>query len=89
MGTLLINSVPASVLFDSGASHSFMSEAFAFTHGIKYEKMHTPLVVKTTGAQCHVDMMAHNVTVENEELKFLVSPIIYKSSIIDLILRMD
>src|SRR3954471_14370620 len=29
MGTLLINSVPATVLFDSGASHSFMSEAFA------------------------------------------------------------
>jgi hypothetical protein len=25
MGTLLVNSVPATVLFDSGASHSFMS----------------------------------------------------------------
>src|SRR3954463_12934417 len=25
MGTLLVNSVPASVLFDFGASHSFMS----------------------------------------------------------------
>ena len=24
MGTLLVNSVPATVLFDSGASHSFM-----------------------------------------------------------------
>src|SRR3954465_5827318 len=32
MGTLLVNSVPATVLFDSGASHSFMSEAFALSH---------------------------------------------------------
>src|ERR1041385_2252586 len=29
MGTLLVNSVPASVLFDSGASQSFESDAFA------------------------------------------------------------
>src|SRR4051812_31472392 len=32
MGTLLVNSVPATVLFDSGASHSFMVEAFALSH---------------------------------------------------------
>ena len=40
MGTLLVNSVPAVVLFDTGASHSFISEDFAFMHGIKYEEMH-------------------------------------------------
>ena len=34
MGTLPVNSTPASVLFDSGASHSFISEKFAFMHGI-------------------------------------------------------
>ena len=48
MGTLLVNSVPAAVLFDTGASHSFISKDFAFMHGIKYEEMHTPLVVKKT-----------------------------------------
>ena len=48
MGTLLVNSVPAAVLFDTGASHSFISEDFAFMHGIKYEEMHIPLVVKKT-----------------------------------------
>src|SRR3954467_13742631 len=39
MGTLLVNSVPATVLFDSGASHSFMSEAFALSHKFTVEKM--------------------------------------------------
>ena len=47
MGTLLVNSVPASVLFDSGASHSFISEDFAFMHGIKSEDMNASLLVHT------------------------------------------
>jgi hypothetical protein len=28
LGTFLVNSVPAKVLFDSGASHSFITEEF-------------------------------------------------------------
>ena len=89
MGTFLINSVPAIVLFDSGASHSFMSGAFAFKHDIPHEKMHTPLAVRTPGGQCHVDMVAPNPTVVIEGIEFLVSPHILKSSTIDLILGMD
>src|SRR3954470_21833972 len=66
MGTLLVNSVPATVLFDSGASHSFMSGAFAFKHGIPHQKMHTPLAVRTPGGQCHVDMVAPDLSVDIE-----------------------
>ena len=89
MGTLLVNSVPASILFDLGASHSFVSGAFAFMHGIQYEKMHAPLVAKTPGGHCHTDMIAPNVTIEIKGLEFLASPIFLKSSTIDLILGMD
>jgi hypothetical protein len=46
MGTLLVNSVPASVLFDSGASLSFMSEAFAYAHSIRCENMDVALLIK-------------------------------------------
>jgi hypothetical protein len=89
MGTLLVNSVPASVLFDSGASHSFMSEASALSHDIAFEKMNLPIVVRTPGGHCHTSMMAHNVPIEIEGLEFLASPIVLKSSTIDLILGMD
>ena len=51
MGTLLVNSVPASILFDSGASHSFMSEDFAYKHDVKCEQMNTSVVVKTLVGQ--------------------------------------
>ena len=32
-GMFIVNQHPAVVLFDSGASHSFMSQAFASKHG--------------------------------------------------------
>jgi predicted aspartyl protease len=89
MGTLLVNSVPASVLFDSGASHSFISEDFAYMHGIKYEKLHHPSVVNTPAGQCQASMFSPNVTIEIEGLEFHAFPIILKSSKIDLILGMD
>ena len=89
MGTLLVNSVPASVLFDTGASHSFISAEFAFMHGIKYEEMNTAIVVHTPAGQCQTSMVSHDVTVEIEGLEFLVSPIILKSCSIDLIPGMD
>src|SRR3954463_7394225 len=86
MGTLLVNSVPAAVLFDTGASHSFMSEAFAFSHNFKYETMKPPMVVRTPIGQCRTTMFVTNTTVEIEGIEFLVSPILLKSSTIDLIL---
>jgi hypothetical protein len=33
-GMFLINSIPASVLFDSGASHSFVTKSFGEKHKI-------------------------------------------------------
>ena len=89
MGTLLVNSVPASVLFDSGASHSFISEEFAFMHGVKHENLHQPLVVNTPVGHCWTSMFSPNVTIEIEGLEFHAFPIILKSSKVDLILGMD
>src|SRR4051812_22257252 len=89
MGTLLVNSVPATVLFDSGASHSFMSEAFALAHKFTLEKMDPPMVVRTPIGQCRTSKLVPNTTIEVEGIVFLVSPIILKSSTLDLILGMD
>src|SRR3954463_15274172 len=37
LGTLPVNNVPASVLFDPGASHSFMSESYALRHEFAFD----------------------------------------------------
>jgi hypothetical protein len=51
LGTLRINSTPATVLFDSGASHSFISQEFARMHGIVFETMSSPMEIKTPGSR--------------------------------------
>jgi hypothetical protein len=89
MGTLPVNSVPASVLFDSGASHSFMYEDFAFMHGVKCDNLHHLLGVDTPAGRCRASLFIPEVTVEIEGLKFQALPIILSSSKIDLILGMD
>ena len=48
---LLVNSHPASVLFDSGASHSFISDRYALSHDMSFDIMPTPLEVQTTGSR--------------------------------------
>src|SRR3989337_2063451 len=89
MGTLLVNSVPASVLFDSGASHSFMSEHLALLHGIKGENWQHPLAVNTPAGQCRASLYSPEVTVVIEQRDFQAFPIILSNSKIDLILGMD
>src|SRR4051812_49397793 len=89
MGTLLVNSVPSTVLFDSRASHSFMSEAFALSHNFPLEKMNPPMVVRTPIGHCRTSKILPGTIIEIEGIEFLASPIILTSSTIDLILGMD
>jgi hypothetical protein len=46
-GMFLINSAPASVLFDSGASHSFISAEFVAKHGIPMHSMSSHMLVSS------------------------------------------
>src|SRR3954470_15528988 len=89
MGTLLVNSVPATVLFDTGASHSFMSEAFALSHNFTLENMNPPMVVRTPIGHAHTSKIVPRTIVEIEGIEFLASPIVLKSSTVDPILGMD
>jgi hypothetical protein len=50
LGMFLVNSVPARVLFDSGASHSFVTEPFVRKSGIVPTLMHRPMLVQIPGS---------------------------------------
>ena len=49
LGTFDVNSTPANVLFYSGASHSFISQAFVRTHSIPLCAMQNPILVNSPG----------------------------------------
>jgi hypothetical protein len=48
-GMFLVNSAPASVLFDSGASHSFISTQFVAKHGISVHTISNHMLVSSPG----------------------------------------
>src|SRR3954467_3396071 len=89
LGTLPVNFVPASVLFDPGASHSFMSESYALRHDVSFEEMFTPMIIQTPGSKWQTNRVSHDNQVAIEGLVFLASLIALKSSYIDVILGMD
>src|ERR1041385_1318841 len=89
LGTLPINHVPASVLFDPGASHSFMSESYALRHEFTFEEMFSPMIIQTPGSKWQTNRVSHGNQIAIEGLVFLASLIALKSSDIDVILGMD
>ena len=51
IGTFLVNSNSAIVLFNSGASHSFIAYTFIKKHGIPICVMKKPMLVNSTGGE--------------------------------------
>ena len=48
-GMFLINSIPASVLFDCGASHSFITKSFVEKHNISKYPLKRKLLIRSLG----------------------------------------
>jgi hypothetical protein len=50
LGEFLVEFTPATVLFDSGASHSFIATSFVEKHDIPSTHLEIPLVTRTSGS---------------------------------------
>jgi hypothetical protein len=53
LGMILANSAPACALFDSGASHSFVTQNFAKHINMHSESMNAPMIIQAPGAKLH------------------------------------
>ena len=89
MGNLPVNDVPAKVLFDTGASHSFLSCPFASKHNVDTEVMPKAMQVVSPGKLLTSSLVAPDIYITLGDYKFLSSPIVLGNSDIDLILGMD
>src|SRR5512142_529001 len=89
LGTFPVNSIPATVLFDSGATHSFLSKSFASKHGMEVVSLGRPLLVNTPGNQVFSTQYCPSITIEIEEVPFPSSLILLESKDLDVILGMD
>jgi hypothetical protein len=88
-GMFLINSIPASVLFDSGASHSFVTKSFVEQHNIPNYLLKKKLLIRSPGGEIRATLSCPQTKIEIRGLSFLVELIILESSGIDVVLRID
>src|SRR6187399_568576 len=89
LGNLRVNSIPAKVLFDSGASLSFISRPFVAKHELVSESIPRPLKIISPGLQMTSNSVVPDVSIHMGDYRFLASLVILGNSDIDLILGMD
>nr|AAT47081.1 putative polyprotein [Oryza sativa Japonica Group] len=89
LGTFPVNSTPAVILFDSGATHSFISKRFAGAHGLSLVKLKIPMRVHTPGGGMTTTHYCPSVTVEIQGSIFPANLILLESKDLDVILGMD
>ena len=89
MGNLPVNDIPAKVLFDTGASHCFISRPFASKHELSSQVLHKPLAVVSPGKCLLANYEVPDISIMMGDFKFLASPMVLGNLDIDLILGMD
>jgi hypothetical protein len=89
LGMFYINAIPATLLFDSGATHLFMSARYANTNELPLQNMKTPMIVITPKGPVEANYMTHRLTLTIMRRKFWATPIMLEESSIGLILGMS
>ena len=89
LGEFLVNSVLATVLFDSGASHSFISAKFVAKHGFHMVPLRKPLITRSPGADIKCQWGCPQVKILLSGVEFLANLVVLQSVEIDVILEMD
>jgi hypothetical protein len=89
LGEFLVEFTPTAVLFDSGASHSFIATSFVEKHGIPNASLEIPLVTQTLGSDLLCHLKCSQVRILFSRVVFLADLAILQSHRIDVILGMD
>jgi hypothetical protein len=86
---ILVNDNGAIVLFDSGASHSFIAANFVQKHNLPLSLLKSRMIVSSPGGDTHARHVCPKVSIFIRVVEFLANLIVLKSKGIDVILEMD
>jgi hypothetical protein len=89
MGTFLVANYPAVILFDSGASHTFISKNFVEKHCIPYTESREGFIIHSPGGQIFTKEVAFHVPITLAEWEFPTNMIVLKGQDIDVIMGMN
>ena len=88
-GEFLVNSTSTSVLFDLGASHSFVSACFALKNDLRTVLLPTPLWISTPGAVLKCSLKCPRVKIMIDRVEFQADLVVLRTEGLDIILGMD
>jgi hypothetical protein len=88
-GEFLVQSFLATILFDSGAAHSFISSYFIESHNIPIVALKRPLITKSPGGHIPRYLGVINIHINLSVVVFPTSLVVLNSCGIDVILGMD
>jgi hypothetical protein len=89
MGTFLVANYPTVILFDSGASHTFISKSFVEKCCIHCTESREGFVIHSHGGRIFTKEVAFHIPVTLAEREFLTNMIVIKGQDIDVILGMN
>ncbi|XP_071681640.1 uncharacterized protein [Lolium perenne] len=89
LGTFPVNLVPSIVLFDSGASHSFVTKPFARKSGLRPTIMRRPMLVQIPGTSTKTDLSCKDVPIDIQGKRFHANLIVLGEQGLEVILGMD
>jgi hypothetical protein len=85
----LTSSHPTTVLFDSGAPHSFITSSFVAKHNLLIANMKHTMLVSSPGGEMRTKHICPAVSISIRGVDFLSNLILLYSKGIDIILGMD
>jgi hypothetical protein len=85
----LASSHPSTILFDSGASHSFISLSFVVKHQLPITIMKQTMLVSSPGGEMRTKHICPAISITISGVDFLANLIVLDSKGIDIILGMD
>jgi hypothetical protein len=89
LGMFLTSSHPATILFDFGASHSFVSSSYVMKHSLPIATMKHTMLVSSLGGEMRTKHICPVVSVIIRGVDFPSNLILLDSKGIDIILGMD
>jgi hypothetical protein len=89
LGMFPVESHLAEVLFDTGATHSFITASWVEAHNLPITTMSTPIQIDSATGKVRADSVCLNVSVEIRGIKFLANLIVMGTQGIDVILGIN
>ena len=89
VGMFPVDSHIAEVLFDTGATHSFITASWVEAHNLPTTTMSTPIQIDSAGGRIRADSICLNVSVEIRGIAFPANLIVMGMQGIDVILGMN